>query len=55
MGVAIRMTRWLMPSIIAVSLSGVLASMLNAYHRFRSTALIGVAVNVVTIATVLVH
>jgi len=53
MGVAIRMTRWLMPSIIAVSLSGVLAAMLNAYHRFRSTALVGVAVNVVTIGTVL--
>ena len=50
MGVAIRMTRWLMPSIVAVSLSGVLAAMLNAYHRFRSTALVGVAVNVVTIA-----
>ena len=50
MGVAIRMTRWLMPSIVAVSLSGVLSAMLNAYHRFRSAALVGVAVNVVTIA-----
>ena len=46
MGVAIRMTRWLMPSIVAVSLSGVLSAMLNAYHRFRSAALVGVAVNV---------
>lgn len=53
MGVAIRMTRWLMPSIVAVSLSGVLSAMLNAYHRFRSAAMIGVAVNVVTIACVL--
>lgn len=53
MGVAIRMTRWLMPSIVAVSLSGVLAALLNTYHRFRATALIGVAVNVVTIACVL--
>ncbi len=53
MGVAIRMTRWLMPSIVAVSLSGVLSAMLNAYHRFRSAALVGVAVNVVTIACVL--
>jgi putative peptidoglycan lipid II flippase len=53
MGVAIRMTRWLMPSIVAVSLSGVLSAMLNAYHRFRATALVGVAVNLVTIATVL--
>lgn len=51
--VAIRMTRWLMPSIVAVSLSGVLSAMLNAYHRFRATALVGVAVNVVTIASVL--
>lgn len=53
MGVAIRMTRWLMPSIVAVSLSGVLSAMLNAYHKFRATALIGVAVNVVTIGCVL--
>lgn len=53
MGVAIRMTRWLMPSIVAVSLSGVLSAMLNAYHRFRATALIGVCVNVVTIGCVL--
>jgi putative peptidoglycan lipid II flippase len=52
LGVAIRMTRWLMPSIVAVSLSGVLSAMLNAYHRFRSAALVGVAVNAVTIATV---
>ncbi len=57
MGVAIRMTRWLMPSIVAVSLSGVLSAMLNAYHRFRAAALVGVAVNVVTIAcvTLLTH
>jgi putative peptidoglycan lipid II flippase len=52
MDVAIRMTRWLMPSIVAVSLSGVLSAMLNAYHRFRSAAMVGVAVNVVTIACV---
>jgi putative peptidoglycan lipid II flippase len=52
MDVAIRMTRWLMPSIVAVSLSGVLSAMLNAYHRFRSAAMIGVAVNVVTISCV---
>ncbi len=53
MGVAIHMTRWLMPSIIAVSLSGVFTAILNAHHRFRSAALTGVAVNVVTITTVL--
>ncbi len=52
MGVAIHMTRWLMPSIVAVSLSGVLSAMLNAYHRFPSAALVGIAVNVVTIACV---
>jgi putative peptidoglycan lipid II flippase len=53
MGVAIRMTRWLMPTIVAVSLSGVLSAMLNAYHRFRATAMVGAAVNAVTIACVL--
>ncbi|HZY95934.1 MAG TPA: murein biosynthesis integral membrane protein MurJ [Candidatus Cybelea sp.] len=52
MEVAIRMTRWLMPSIVTVSLSGVLSAMLYAYHRFRSAAMVGVAVNVVTIACV---
>lgn len=53
MGVAIHMTRALMPSIIAVSLSGVLSAMLNAHHRFRAAALTGIAINVVTIAGVL--
>jgi len=53
MGVAIRMTRWLMPSVIAVSLSGVFTAILNAHHRFRSAALTGIAVNVVTIGCVL--
>jgi putative peptidoglycan lipid II flippase len=52
MGVAVHMTRTLMPSIIAVSLSGVLSAMLNAYHRFRSAALTGIALNVVTIGCV---
>jgi len=52
MGVAIHMTRALMPSIIAVSLSGVLSAMLNAYHRFRSAALTGIALNMVTIGCV---
>ena len=53
MGVAVHMTQCLMPSIIAVSLSGVFSAMLNAYHRFRSAAMVGVAVNVITIACVL--
>ncbi len=52
MGVAIHMTRTLMPSIVAVSLSGVLAAMLNAYRRFRAAALTGIAINVVTIGFV---
>ena len=52
MGVAIHMTRDLMPSIIAVSLSGVLSAMLNAYHRFRAASLVGIAINVVTIGVV---
>ncbi|MHB8196411.1 MAG: lipid II flippase MurJ, partial [Vulcanimicrobiaceae bacterium] len=52
MSVAVQMTRMLMPSIIAVSLSGVLTAMLNAYHRFRAAALTGIALNAVTIATV---
>lgn len=52
MGVTIRMTRWLMPSIVAVSLSGVFSAVLNAHHRFRSASLIGIAINVVTIACV---
>jgi putative peptidoglycan lipid II flippase len=53
MGVAIHMTRWLMPTIIAVSLSGVFTAILNAHHRFRSAALTGIAVNIVTIGSVL--
>lgn len=52
MGVTIRMTRWLMPSIVAVSLSGVLSAVLNAHQRFRSAALTGIALNVVTISCV---
>lgn len=52
MGVAIHMTQILMPSIVAVSLSGVLSAMLNAYHRFRAAAVVGIALNVVTIGFV---
>jgi putative peptidoglycan lipid II flippase len=52
MGVAIHMTRWLMPSIIAVSMAGVFSAILNAHHRFRSAALTGIAINAVTIACV---
>jgi putative peptidoglycan lipid II flippase len=51
---AIVMTRWLMPCILATSLSGILAAILNAYHRFAATALQGVFANVLTIAFVVV-
>ena len=54
MGVAVRMTRWLMPSIVAVSLAGVFSAILNAHHRFRSASLTGIAVNAVTIACVVI-
>jgi putative peptidoglycan lipid II flippase len=50
---AVQMTRDLMPSIVAVSLSGVLSSMLNAYQKFRAAALTGIAINVVTIGSVM--
>ncbi|MDP9019108.1 MAG: murein biosynthesis integral membrane protein MurJ, partial [Candidatus Eremiobacteraeota bacterium] len=48
----IEMTRWLMPTIIATSLAGVISALLNAYHRFSATAIQGIAINVVTIACV---
>ena len=51
MEVAVRMARWLMPSIVATSLAGVIAAMLNAHHRFLAPALQGIAINIVTIAT----
>jgi putative peptidoglycan lipid II flippase len=53
MQLAIELTRWLMPSIVATSIAGVVSAMLNAGHRFAATALQGIAVNIVTIATVL--
>lgn len=49
MVVTIRMTRWLMPSIVATSLAGILNAMLNAYHRFTAASFQGVAINVVTL------
>ena len=52
MSIAVTMTRWLMPSIMATSLAGVVAAMLNAHHRFRSAAIQGIAINIVTIACV---
>lgn len=52
MGVAIHMTRWLMPSIVAVALSGVLSGILNAFGRFRAASIVGMSLNVVTITCV---
>jgi putative peptidoglycan lipid II flippase len=49
----VQMTRWLMPTIIATSLAGVMSAVLNAYHRFSATAIQGIAINVVTIAVVI--
>jgi len=54
MDVAIRMTRLLMPSIVAVALAGVLSGILNAFRRFRAAAIVGIVLNIVTIATVIV-
>ncbi|MBV8172898.1 MAG: murein biosynthesis integral membrane protein MurJ [Candidatus Eremiobacteraeota bacterium] len=50
----VRMTRILMPAIIATSIAGVLQAVLNAQQRYRAAALQGVALNVVTVASVLV-
>jgi putative peptidoglycan lipid II flippase len=51
---AIDMTRVLMPTIVATSLAGIIAALLNAYHRFAWTALQGAAANLLTIAFVIV-
>jgi putative peptidoglycan lipid II flippase len=49
----VRMTRILMPTIIATSIAGVLQALLNAQQRYRAAALQGLALNVVTVAGVL--
>ncbi len=53
LAITIRMTRWLMPSVVATSLAGVASAMLNARQRFSATAIQGIAINLVTIVTVL--
>jgi putative peptidoglycan lipid II flippase len=53
MQVAVRMTRWLMPSIVATSLAGIANAMLNAYHRFTAASFQGLAINLVTIVVTL--
>ena len=52
-GVAVRMTRMLMPTIIATSIAGVMQALLNAQQRFKAASLQGVALNVATILGVL--
>jgi putative peptidoglycan lipid II flippase len=53
MGVAVHMTRWLVPCSVATSLAGVVSALLNAQHRFFASGLQGIAINAVTIVTVL--
>jgi putative peptidoglycan lipid II flippase len=49
---AVEMTRWLMPTIVATSVAGVVGALLNAYHRFGAAALQGVLANVCIIVFV---
>ncbi len=50
MALTVGMTRWLLPTIVATSLSGVVGSMLNAKHHFFAPAIGGIVINIVTIA-----
>jgi putative peptidoglycan lipid II flippase len=49
---AVMMTRWLMPTIVATSLAGVIGALLNAYHRFGAAALQGLVANLCIVAFV---
>jgi putative peptidoglycan lipid II flippase len=49
---AVEMTRWLMPTIVASSLAGVIGALLNAYHRFGAAALQGFVANLCIIVCV---
>ncbi|HEY0394252.1 MAG TPA: murein biosynthesis integral membrane protein MurJ [Candidatus Elarobacter sp.] len=49
---AVVMTRWLMPTIVATSLAGVIGALLNAYHRFGAAAAQGVVANLCIIVAV---
>ena len=49
---AVSMTRWLMPTVVATSLAGVIGSLLNAYHRFGAAALQGFVANLCIIVFV---
>jgi putative peptidoglycan lipid II flippase len=52
--VTVRMTRIMMPTIIATSIAGVMQALLNAQRRYRAASLQGVAVNICTIAGVFI-
>lgn len=49
---AVVMTRWLMPTIVATSLAGVIGALLNAYHRFGAAAMQGFFANICIIVLV---
>lgn len=52
--IAVEMTRAIIPGVVTTSLAGAVSALLNAQGRFSSSALQGVAINIVTIATVLI-
>jgi putative peptidoglycan lipid II flippase len=49
---AVVMTRWLMPTIVATSVCGVIGALLNAHHRFAAAALQGFVANVFIVTIV---
>jgi putative peptidoglycan lipid II flippase len=52
LALTVEMTRWLMPMIVATSLSGIVAALLNACRHFGAAALQGVVLNAAVIAAV---
>ncbi len=52
LALTVEMTRMLMPTIVATSLSGIVAAVLNAYRRFAAAALQGVMLNIAVIAAI---
>lgn len=51
---AVEMTRAIIPGVVTTSLAGALSALLNAQGRFTSAALQGVAINLCTIAAVVI-
>ncbi len=54
MGQAVRMTQWMMLSISGTSLAGVLAALLNSQRKFLFSAMQGIALNIVTVGSVII-